>query len=145
MYAGCRNQLPKVSTYVSGWTKNQSTIGNATAVAALAALNASRRVSRPARARPVTTAVPAIKLRSAPEGCAHAQTTNAAAATASHPYERTLANLVTATSESTSGGMTHTPSTAPLLADATYAGFDRRRSAATQPSARSQNRSAANA
>lgn len=39
--------------------------------------------------------------------------------------------------------MTQTPSSAPLLADATYAGLDRRRSAAIQPSARRRNRSAA--
>src|SRR6185369_59126 len=112
MYAGCRNQRPNVSTYEAGWITNHTAIGNATAAAAMAAGNVLRTLSRRARPRAVTAVMPAMTPRNGPDGCAYAHATSAAAAAASDQREPVSAKLLTASRESRSGGMTHTPSSA---------------------------------
>src|SRR5438105_15658218 len=99
MYAGCRNQRPRVSTYEAGWSTNQIAIGNPTAAAAPAAHHPSRTVRRRARARPIAAVAPTITTRNAPEGCAYAHTASAAAAIAHHQGELASVKRFSAISE----------------------------------------------
>src|SRR5690349_10322044 len=121
MYAGCRNQRPNVSTYDVGWMMNQSTIGAAARAAAPAAVTASRCVKRRAWTNPAASRTPMIKARHAPDGCAYTHAVSAAAAIANDNRDRVSAKRTAAIKEISKGGMIQTPSTAPLLAEATYA------------------------
>src|SRR5262245_26987921 len=91
----------------------------------------------------MSIAAATMTARDAPEGCAYAHATSAAAVIASQRREPVPTNFVTAIRDSSNGGMTQTPSSAPVLADAAYGGVVRSRSAAIQPSARWRNMPAA--